>query len=94
MSDETVYHRQGREAARGFSNSQAFASLSRFITAKEAIRAFLPPVEEQAVQFYTPLPAPRREWLEGFEKELIIIQAENFVTCKCCGQKLPAGVET
>lgn len=65
----TDYYEQGREACRVYYKSQAFAGLTRNITAEEAVKLFWPNVDEQHIMVAMPLPKPRQKWIAGFKKE-------------------------
>ena len=75
MSDE--HYLEGARAAQLYYNSQGYASLTRFIRAEEAIKLFLPPVTEALVQYVTPMPKPRKDWMKGFKEEQAAILAEG-----------------
>ncbi len=67
-------YQEGRKAAKAYYTSQGFFGFTRFVKAEDAIRLFLPPVEEALVQISTPLPKKRQAWVKGFkdqQKELI-----------------------
>lgn len=64
----------GAHAAEAYYSSQGFASYTRFVRAEDAIKLFLPPVNEAMIQTSTPMPKPRRDWMKGFtdrQKELL-----------------------
>jgi len=63
------FFEQGRECCKGYYTSQAYAGLTRNITAELAIRMYLPPIEESLVQVAMPMPKDRQKWLAGFKKE-------------------------
>lgn len=66
----------GVRAAQIFYNSAMYAGLTRDIKAEDAIRLFLPPVEEYLTQVSSPLPKPRQDWIRGFKEEQAAILAE------------------
>lgn len=74
--DSENHFEQGQKACREYYASQAFAGLTRGVKAEEAIKLFLPPVDEQLIQVAMPLPKPRQKWLAGFRKEQITVLAE------------------
>ena len=75
MSNE--HYLEGVRAAQLYYNAQAYAALTRNIRAEDAIRLFLPPVNEMLTQISTPLPKPRKDWIKGFKKEQTAILAES-----------------
>ena len=64
---------EGVRAARSYYYSQGFAGFTRTVRAEDAIRLFLPPVNEMLTQISSPLPKPRRDWIKGFKEEQINI---------------------
>ena len=74
MSNEHYF--EGVRACQSYYNSQGFAGLSRYVRAEEAIKLFMPPVNEQLIQVSTPLPKPRRDWIKGFKEEQANIIAD------------------
>jgi len=73
MSQETTkeesFFEKGQRDCRAYYNSQAYAGLTRFVKAEEAIKLFWPPVDEMQIMVSTPLPKPRQKWIAGFKKE-------------------------
>jgi hypothetical protein len=74
--DNEDHFKQGQKACREYYASQAFSGLTRAVKAEQAIKLFLPPVEEQLIQVAMPLPKPRQKWLAGFKKEQNTMIAE------------------
>jgi len=72
MSQETTkeesFFEKGQRDCRAYYNSQAYAGLTRFVKAEEAIKLFWPPVDEMQIMVSTPLPKPRQKWIAGFKK--------------------------
>ncbi len=62
------YFEQGKEDARRYYTSQAFAALTRGIRPEDAIKLYWPNVEESLMMVSTPLPKPRRDWIAGFRE--------------------------
>ena len=60
---------EGARAADAYYNGQAYGALTRNIKAEDAIKLFLPPVNEMMVQYVAPLPKDRKDWLAGFKEE-------------------------
>ena len=71
MSNE--HYLEGVRAAQSYYRSHVFAGFTRAIRAEDAIKLFLPPVNEMLVQISSPLPKPRRDWIKGFKEEQINI---------------------
>lgn len=67
---------EGAKAAYSYYYDQAYGPLTRNIKAEDAIKLFLPPVNEMMVQYVAPLPKDRKEWLEGFKEAQIKIKLE------------------
>lgn len=65
--------KQGAHACRVYYNSQMYSSLTKYIKADDAIKLFLPPVNEMLIQYAAPLPKDREEWLAGFKEEQLTI---------------------
>ena len=74
MSNE--HYLEGVRSAQIYHRSQAYASLTREVRAEDAIKLFLPPVNEMLTQISTPLPKPRKDWIRGFKEEQAAILAE------------------
>ncbi len=66
MVSELTKYEEGRRDRNRFLFSQGFASLSRNITATDAMRLFLPPVKNDMVQMSRPLPKPFQDWVDGW----------------------------
>ena len=64
MSDD---YEEGKSAHRVYHASQAFAGLSRHITAEDAAKLFLPNVPQDMMQVSRPLPKARQEWIRGWK---------------------------
>lgn len=73
MSNE--HYLEGVRAAQGYYGSHCHG-FSMNIKAEDAIRIYWPPVEEQMVQYQSPLPKPRKDWIRGFKEEQAVILAE------------------
>ena len=74
MSNE--HYLEGVRAAQIYYNSQGFAGYTRNIRPEDAIKLFLPPVNEMLTQISTPLPKPRKDWIKGFKEEQFNILQE------------------
>ena len=66
----------GAKAAYAYYQSQGFGGFTRDVKAEDAIKLFLPPVNEMMVQYVAPLPKDRKDWLEGFKEAQIKIKQE------------------
>jgi len=75
MSNE--HYLEGVRAAQCYYNGQAFGGFTRNVRAEDAIKLFLPPVNEMMTQISTPLPKPRKDWIKGFKEEQTLILAES-----------------
>lgn len=73
MSED--YYEKGKQDARGYYGSQAFAGYTRDVSAESAIKLFLPPVHETGMQMAVPLPKPRQDWTNGFKEQQAAILA-------------------
>jgi len=76
MTDKLDMYEEGRQARQGFITSQGYMGLSRNITAKDAMKVFLPPVPQDMMQVQRPLPAGNKKWINGWEDA----KADEFVT--------------
>jgi len=68
MNAETNYFEEGRKDAIAFYSSECFAGFNRNISAEDAMKLFLPALQESMTQISTPYPKPRQKWLAGFRK--------------------------
>lgn len=75
MSDKDYL--QGVRAAQVYYHSQGYRGYTRTVRAEDAIKLFLPPVNEMMTQIQTPLPKPRKDWIKGFKEEQTAILAES-----------------
>lgn len=80
MSDKDYL--EGVRAAQEFYNCVHFAWVSKPIKPEDAVKFFLPGVEEMKIEMVMPLPKPRQQWLEGFkeEQENILRELKEDVT--------------
>ncbi len=76
MTEIIDYYKDGQNAARHYYKSRYPAGYIKNVKAEDAIKIFLPPVNEQLVQIAMPLPKPRQKWIAGFKKEQITILAD------------------
>lgn len=67
MADQD--YKDGARAAIEFYNSVHFVWVVKPVLPEDAMRLFLPPVEQQMMQVQTPMPKPRKDWLKGFKEE-------------------------
>lgn len=67
------YFKQGQVDCKNYYTSPAYAGLTRFIKAEDAIKIFWPPVDEMNTQIAMPLPKPRQKWMAGFKNEQTVI---------------------
>ena len=74
MSNE--HYLEGVRCARAFYYSGHYGGLDQNIRAEDAIKLFLPPVNEAMNLFQTPMPKPRKDWIKGFKEEQAAILAE------------------
>ena len=77
MSNE--HYLEGVRAAQSYYNGQGYQGYTRNVRAEDAIKLFLPPVVEALVQYVTPMPEPRKDWMKGFKEEQAAILAEGNV---------------
>jgi len=75
MSNE--HYLEGVRAAQSYYRSQGYAAFTRDVRAEDAIKLFLPPVEEMLTQISMPMPKPRRDWIKGFKEEQACIISES-----------------
>jgi NifB/MoaA-like Fe-S oxidoreductase len=77
MSNE--HYLEGVRSARAFYYSGHYGGLDQNIRAEDAIKLFLPPVEEALIQYTAPMPKPRKDWIKGFKEEQasILVELEN-----------------
>ena len=70
----------GVRAAQGYYNTHGHG-FTKHIRAEDAIKMYLPPVEEHMSMMQTPLPKPRKDWIKGFkeEQESILSDERNMV---------------
>ena len=54
--------------------------LIKNVRAEDAIKLFLPPVQEYLTQVTSPLPKPRKDWIKGFKEEQTNILTEMELT--------------
>lgn len=76
MTNEIDNFKEGKSAAKYYYNAIYPSTKNKNVKAEDAIRFFLPPVEEQPVQISMPLPKARQKWIAGFKKEQIKILSE------------------
>ena len=62
-------HQQGKQDRIGFVKSQGYGSLSRDISAKDAMKVFLPPIANNLMQLSRPLPKDYQDWVNGWEDQ-------------------------
>ena len=75
MSNEDYL--QGVRDCQNYYHGQGFAGYTRNVRAEDAIKLFLPPVQEYLTQVSSPLPKPRRDWIKGFKEEQAAILSER-----------------
>ena len=73
MSNED--YMQGVRAAQGYHNSHGHGYV-KHIRGDDAIKMYLPPVEEYLTQVASPMPKPRKDWIKGFDEEQAAILDE------------------
>jgi len=66
MSDS---YEQGRQDRRAFTTSNLYAQFDPDISARDAMRLFMPPVPEDLMQVQRPLPPRWANWCKGWEDE-------------------------
>ena len=71
------HYLQGVRAAQAIYKSVHYGWITKPMNPRDAMRLFWPPVDEQLVQFQTPLPPDRQAWLKGFEEEQTAIIEEE-----------------
>lgn len=74
MSNE--HYLQGVRDCQSYYRSPHFVGYTRDIRAEDAIKLFLPPVQEYMTQVQSPLPKLRKDWIKGFKEEQAAILAE------------------
>jgi len=65
----------GVRAAQSYHKAHGYGYCKN-IRAEDAIKMYWPPIEEQMVQYSSPLPKPRQDWIKGFKEEQAAILAE------------------
>ena len=73
MSNEHYF--DGIRAAQNYHKYHGYGYIKN-IRAEDAIKLFLPPVNEMLTQISTPLPKPRKDWIKGFKEEQFNILQE------------------
>lgn len=68
---------EGVRAAQTYHNGKSYMGYTREVRAEDAIKLFLPPIVEMMTQISTPLPKPRKDWLNGFKEEQATILSED-----------------
>lgn len=76
MSNEDYLN--GVRAAQSYYKANCYG-YSKHARAEDVMRLHWPPVDEQMVQFSTPLPRPRQDWIRGFKEEQAAILAEEAI---------------
>lgn len=76
MVDIEINYQAGARAAMAVYNSPNYAWITKPMNPRDAMRLFLPPVNEMRMEMQMPLPQDRQDWMKGFEEEQAAIQEE------------------
>lgn len=69
-------YEQGRHDYHAWIQSKHFAPLSKDAPSDCVMKLFLPPVPQDLMQMYRPLPKQYLDWLQGFEREQLLNQKD------------------